>query len=282
MTEKMASQTSAAGSGDDHSMSAWEEIVDILRTVVIAVAITLFVRFFLFQPFNIPSGSMKPTLLVGDFILVDKIEYGYSKASLIWPLTRAPIEGRVFSDTPERGEIIVFKNPADKNKDYIKRVIGMPGDRIQIKDSTIHINGVRVLREQLSDTPSHCVERPTGRVLVKQPVYRETLPNGVSYIVQECEVNTGRYDNTVTFDVPEAHYFMMGDNRDNSEDSRSYGVGSIDPETGEIMSHFVALDQVVGRARRVAFSVDGEKASLIEIWNWPRAIRYGRLLSVVE
>ncbi|MEM6649957.1 MAG: signal peptidase I, partial [Pseudomonadota bacterium] len=131
MTSSEKTTASDVDSDASPSMSAMEEAWDIAKTVLIAVSITLFIRFFFFQPFNIPSGSMKPTLLVGDFILVDKMEYGYSKASLIYPLTRMPLEGRLFDGEPQRGEVVVFKNTGDRNRDYIKRVTGVAGDRIQ-------------------------------------------------------------------------------------------------------------------------------------------------------
>ena len=240
-------------------MTAAEEAWDILKTVLIAVAVTLLVRFFLFQPFNIPSGSMKPTLLVGDFILVDKIDYGYSKASLIYPLTRLPGEGRLFPGEPERGDIAVFKNAHHENKDYIKRVIGLPGDQVQVREGVLYINGERVARERV-DVPTDCADyAPAAKM------YRETLPNGVSYLVQECQGDYYTWDNTRVQAVPEGHYFMMGDNRDNSMDSRTPTV------------QFVPAHQLVGRATRVAFSVDGEEARLWQVWKWPGAIRYGRI-----
>ena len=240
-------------------MTAAEEAWDVVKTVLIAVAVTLFVRFFFFQPFNIPSGSMKPTLLVGDFILVDKIDYGYSKASLIYPLTRLPGEGRLFADAPERGQIAVFKNQHHENKDYIKRVIGLPGDRVQVISGTLYLNGEEVARERV-DVPTDCVGyAPAARM------YRETLPNGVSYHVQECQGDNYTYDNTPVRTVPEGHYFLMGDNRDNSLDSRTPVV------------QFVPEHQLVGRATRVAFSVDGDRARWWQVWRWPVAIRYGRI-----
>lgn len=265
--------------GEEREMTALEETLDILRTVALAVGITLLVRFFLFQPFNIPSGSMKPTLLVGDFILVDKIDYGYSRASLIWPLTRAPMHGRLFEGAPERGEIVVFKNAADHNKDYIKRVIGMPGDTVQVISGVVHINGVRVQRELVEGELTCDRPSPAARL------YRETMPDGPSYIVQECQGDRNLLDNTEPFTVPEGYYFLMGDNRDDSADSRTTMVG-YQPLDGwdhrPSTPHFVPLDQIVGKATRVAFSVDGEKARIWEPWKWPSAIRYGRLLDSVE
>jgi signal peptidase I len=250
--------------GEDRPMSAAEEAWDVAKTVLIAVGVTLLIRFFFVQPFNIPSGSMKPTLQVGDFIVVDKIDYGYSKASLIFPLTRMPLEGRLFGDTPERGEVVVFKNSHHGNRDYIKRVVGLPGDEIQIIAGTLYVNGEAAKRIPI-DTPTDCDGyAPAARV------YRETLPAGPSYVVQECQGDNYIHDNTPIIKVPEGHYFMMGDNRDNSLDSRTSTV------------RFVPEDQIVGRATRVAFSVDGSEARLWQIWKWPGAIRYGRLFDKVE
>lgn len=251
-------------------MTAAEEAWDIAKTVLIAVSVTLLFRFFFFQPFNIPSGSMKPTLLVGDFILVDKIEYGYSKASLIYPLTRMPVEGRMFGNMPESGEIAVFKNQADRNKDYIKRVIGVAGDTVQMQSGVLYLNGERVERVLLTDVEPQCGSRSSNALTPTARVYRETLPNGSSYVIQECAGNLNGLDNTPVFTVPEGHFFLMGDNRDNSADSRTPTVG------------FVPADQLVGKATRVAFSVDGERSKIWEVWNWPGSIRYGRLLDKVE
>ena len=249
---------------DDEKMTPAEEAWDIAKTVAIAVGITLFIRFFFVQPFNIPSGSMKPTLLVGDFILVDKIDYGYSRASLIYPLTRAPVPGRLFGDTPERGEVVVFKNRNDENRDYIKRVIGLPGDTVEVVRGTVYVNGEAAAREALAIAPQCSGLAPQARV------YRETLPGGPSYVVQECQGDNATWDTVAARTVPEGHYFMMGDNRDNSLDSRTPKV------------EFVPDDMIVGRATRVAFSVNGQKSRIWEVWNWPRAIRYGRVGDAVE
>ncbi|NNU17126.1 signal peptidase I [Parvularcula sp. ZS-1/3] len=241
------------------------EAWDVSKTVVIAVAVTLFVRFFFIQPFNIPSASMEPTLMTGDFILVDKIDYGYSKASLIYPLTRMPLEGRAFSDMPDRGEVAVFKNARDRNKDYVKRIIGVPGDTIQVIGGVLYVNGKAVERELIPDPETTCEGyNPSARR------YRETLPDGPTYTVQECDGDSGDWDNTAPKRVPEGFYFAMGDNRDRSADSRTP------------MVNFVPHDQLVGRARRVAFSVDGDKAKFWEVWRWPFAIRYGRIGDKVE
>ncbi|MEO1657641.1 MAG: signal peptidase I [Pseudomonadota bacterium] len=250
-----------AGSGMN---AALEEFLDVAKTVGIAVGVTLFVRFFFIQPFNIPSASMEPTLMTGDFILVDKIDYGYSKASLIFPLTRLPTEGRLFSDGPDRGEVAVFKNVNDRNKDYVKRIVGLPGDTIQVRGGVLMINGQSVTREIIRGAETTC-DGGTGIQ------YHETMPQGgPTYVVQECFGDNGRLDNTPPVIVPPGHYFGMGDNRDNSIDSRAPGV------------RFIPHDQLVGRARRVAFSVDGQRAAFWQIWRWPFAIRYARIGDKVD
>ncbi len=247
-------------------MTASEEAWDLARTVLIAVGIALILRIIIFQPFNIPSGSMKPNLLVGDFLFVSKPAYGYSRASLVYPLTRLPIEGRLFGSAPERGDIVVFKNKKDGNKDYIKRVIGLPGDTINMIDGVLHINGGAVQKDFIENAETTCGLRAGAA-----PVYRETLDNGVSYIVEECNGDKGRLDNVGPYKVPADHYFMMGDNRDQSQDSRVTALVG-----------YIHKDDIVGKAERLFFSVDGSRTKLWTLWNWPFSIRYGRILDKVE
>ena len=247
-------------------MTPAEEAWDLAKTVFFAVAIALVLRIVIFQPFNIPSGSMKPNLLVGDFLVVSKPTFGYSRASLVYPLTRLPMEGRIFSGAPERGDVVVFKNRKDGNKDYIKRVIGLPSDEIRIISGRVYINGAPVQKEFIGNVGSDCGFR-SGPA----PAFRETLPNGASYIVQECAGDNGALDNVGPYQVPKDSFFMMGDNRDQSQDSRvTSSVG------------YVHKDDVVGRAERLFFSVDGQRAHFWEVWKWPFAIRYGRLADKVE
>ncbi|NNE39348.1 MAG: signal peptidase I [Marinicaulis sp.] len=246
-------------------MTAAEEMWDLIKTVVIAVSIALVLRIVLFQPFNIPSGSMKPTLEVGDFLVVSKPTFGYSRASLVYPLTRLPLDGRIFSGEPTRGDVVVFKNKRDGNKDYIKRVIGLPGDQIQMRQGVLYINGVKVERESIGNVDTTCDGRPA-----LAPAYKETLENGVSYTIFECYGDQGRLDNVGPYKVPAGQYFMMGDNRDQSQDSRTPQVS------------YIPLDDIVGRAERLFFSVDGSETKIWEIWKWPFAIRYGRILDPVE
>mgnify|MGYP006273482313 FL=1 len=235
-------------------------IFETLRTLFYAILIALVVRTLFFEPFNIPSGSMKPTLLVGDYLFTSKYAYGYSRHSL--PFSPPLFGGRVLEDLPERGDVVVFKLPSDGRTDYIKRVIGLPGDTVQMRDGQLYLNGEPVPKERVGtfvDTGE------AGRELAR---YVETLPNGRSYEVLDMTPN-GPYDTTRVFEVPEDHLFVMGDNRDNSMDSRTRFVG------------FVPLENLVGRAEIIFFSTDGS-AALWELWRWPFAVRYGRLLDGIE
>jgi signal peptidase I len=193
-------------------------VVYILNNLVFALFAALIVRTCLYQPFNIPATSMMPTLLVGDYVFVSKYAYGYSRFSL--PFSPQLFSGRVFGREPERGDVVVFRLPRDQRTDYLKRVIGMPGDRIQMKDGVLHINDAPVKREPIADFAGDaCGTDSTAGV----KRWRETLPNGVSYETLDC-VQNGYFDNTNVFTVPAGYYFMLGDNRDNSTDSRAPSV----------------------------------------------------------
>ncbi len=235
----------------------WETI----RTVFYAILFALAIRTFAFEPFNIPSGSMRPTLLIGDYLFVSKYSYGYSRHS--FPLSFMPFSGRVFNDRPERGDIAVFKLPRDNKTDYIKRVIGLPGDTIQVQDGRLFINGEMVRRERIDD---FVYRNPYG-TQVRVAQFVETLPGGKEHYILE-EGDNRRFDNTREFKVPAGHYFMMGDNRDNSEDSRSQ-VG------------FVPAENLVGRAEILFFSTDGT-ASIFEFWKWPSATRFSRFFNLLD
>lgn len=232
---------------------------ELIRTVVIACAIALGIRTFLYEPFNIPSGSMKPTLLVGDYLFVSKLSYGYSRYSM--PLSLPLIPGRILFTPPERGDVVVFKLPSDNTTDYIKRVVGLPGDTVQVKGGLLHINGEAVKRRRIEDFTA----ADGGRDIAQ---FIETLPNGREHRILELSDRMSA-DNTPIYTVPEGHYFAMGDNRDNSRDSRF-------PEVGPIPAK-----NLVGRAEVLFFSHDGT-AELWQVWKWPFAIRYGRLLDGIE
>lgn len=232
-----------------------------VSVIVQALLLALVIRTLLFQPFSIPSGSMRPTLLEGDYLFVTKWSYGFSRYSL--PFGPNIFSGRIWGSEPKRGDVVVFKFPPDPSVDYIKRVVGLPGDKIQVKDGQLFINDVGVPRVKVGQIDNRDITEENGPV----DVYRETLPNGVSYDTLDLtQASIG--DNTKEFKVPPGHYFMMGDNRDNSSDSR-FTVG------------FVPDENLVGRANLIFFSIGGS-ASPLEVWKWPSHMRASRLFHFVN
>jgi signal peptidase I len=254
-------------------------IVETIKTVVYALLIAGIFRTLFFQPFWIPSGSMKDTLLIGDFLFVNKMAYGYSKDSC--PLALCPITGRLFFSEPERGDVVVFRHPVN-GSDFIKRLIGLPGDTVQMRDGKIILNGTEVPQTpngQFVETYDHqgpmghlprC-ENSAGAVGIgaecSKSRFTETLPGGRTHDVLNIDTN-GFADNTDVYTVPEGQYFFMGDNRDNSQDSR-YGqaVGGVG---------FVPAENLIGRADRIMFSSAG--SSLFYFWTW----RPDRFFKAVE
>ncbi len=250
----------------------WETV----KTVVYALIIAGVFRTLFFQPFWIPSGSMKDTLLIGDFLFVNKMAYGYSRYSC--PFEMCPFSGRIFASEPERGDVVVFRHPVD-GSDFIKRVIGLPGDTIQMRNGVLHINGEPAQlepEEPFAETYERqgpighiprCSNAPVGEggECLKER-FTETLPGGVEHSV--LNIDDGSFaDNTPVFTVPPGEYFVMGDNRDNSRDSRfpqsTGGVG------------FVPFENIIGRADRVMFSSAGER--MVYFWTW-RADRFFRAI----
>ncbi|MGX5842658.1 signal peptidase I [Mesorhizobium sp. ArgA1] len=234
---------------------------EIVSVIIQALLLAMVIRTLLFQPFSIPSGSMRPTLLEGDYLFVTKWSYGFSRYSL--PFGPDIFSGRIWGSDPKRGDVVVFKFPPDPSLDYIKRVVGLPGDKIQMKNGQLFINGEGVPRVKTGQIQNPDITE------VPEPVdvYRETLPNGVSYDTLDLTPNSIT-DNTKEFVVPAGNYFMMGDNRDNSSDSR-LSVG------------YVPAENLVGRANIVFFSIAG-KASPLEIWKWPSLVRLSRMFHFVN
>jgi signal peptidase I len=258
----MSVESDAAKAAD----SGWRETVKI---VIHALVLAVIVRIFFYQPFNIPSGSMKDTLLVGDYLFVSKLSYGYSKYS--FPFAMIPFSGRIFGAEPKRGDVVVFKLPRDTDKDFIKRILGLPGDEILVRNGVIYINGAAVPRVRVgefTDAESGTVDR-----------YKETLPSGVSYYVLDARPDN-EVDNAGPFVVPPGHYFVLGDNRDNSIDSR------YSPQRGGV--GFVPYENLVGRAEIIFFSVldDHERErdgyGLTRPWTWPFMIRWRRIFTLVR
>lgn len=247
-------------------------IVEFVKTIVYALLLAGIIRTLFFQPFWIPSGSMKDTLLIGDFLFVNKFAYGYSRYSC--PFAMCPFSGRIWAGDPERGDVIVFAHPADGTV-FIKRLVGLPGDKIQVKNGVLTINGeeaVQVPQEPFVETKlpqgpmsnvPQCANGPValGSSCIKEKAL-ETLPGGVSHSVLNISPSSGG-DNTLVFTVPEGEFFFMGDNRDNSMDSRFQrrlgGVG------------FVPFENLIGRADRIMFSSAG--SSILAFWTW-RSDRY--------
>lgn len=231
---------------------------DTVKTLIYAVLIALFIRTFAFEPFNIPSGSMIPSLLVGDYLFVSKYSYGYSRHSL--PLSLPLIPGRIFSSQPKRGDVAVFKLPKDNETDYIKRIVGLPGDKIQVRDGRLYLNGELVDRKPLSGYRAKGLFGATATI----PRFEETLPNGVKHLIIE-KSDRGQLDNTSVYTVPPGHVFGMGDNRDDSLDSRVLS------EVG-----YIPMENLVGRAEFIFFSYDPEGAS------WPLTVRWPRLFQAIR
>lgn len=229
-------------------------------TIIIQVALVVFVlRTFFFQPFVIPSGSMRPTLLVGDYIFASKFSYGYSRYS--FPFAPNLFSGRIWGAEPKRGDVVIFHhwNQAEQREvDYVKRLVGLPGDKIQMREGVLYINDNAVSRIKVGEITNKDVTEQTGPV----DVYRETLPNGVSYNTLDL-TPFGAVDNTREYNVPQGKYFMIGDNRDSSEDSR-------------LSLGYVSYEELVGRARFIFFSI-GNGASAWQIWRWPADARWNRI-----
>ena len=252
--------------GDDDKKSAKEETIEIAKTIFYALLIALVLRILLFQPFTIPSASMEPNLYEGDYIIVSKWDYGYSRHSI--PLSPPIMQGRLFGSGPQRGDIVVFKLPRDNKTDYIKRVIGLPGDRLQMRNNLLYINDrpvTDVLRGPIDVDTGGGFERSAMTV-------NETLPGGKQIVIQDFGPD-GHLDNTGVYTVPAGHYFMMGDNRDNSIDSRvAADQNGVD---------LVPAENLVGKANIILFSWK-PGASLWKPWTWFTHLRPSRFFRVLK
>ena len=249
-----------------------DDFWEILKVVLQALAIAFVVRIFLFQPFTIPSGSMEGTLLIGDYVFVSKYSYGFSKYSfaiptLLWnEIVPVNFAGRLLPGEPTPGDVIVFRKPSEPNIDYIKRLVGKPGDTVQMQEGVLYINGAAVPKVRIEDH----IEYDGDGNAHKVPQFEETLPNGVKYHVLDRRPD-GDLDNTSAFKVPAGHYFMMGDNRDNSSDSR-------DPNGGV---GYVPFENLIGKAQIVFFSYN-QNGYLLRPWTWPTGIRWTRLFGLIH
>ena len=240
-----------------------KKIIDNIKTIIYALLIAVIIRSFLFQPFFIPSSSMEPNLLVGDRLFVSKYSYGFSRHSL--PFSPKISNTRFFYSLPERGDVIVFKTPADNRTDYIKRLIGLPNDKIQIIDSEIYINDKKIIRSKIKDLNKiNC-----GDTEVEINAFEEILPNGVKYTAVYRKDATLK--NTDVYMVPEDHFFFMGDNRDCSKDSRFLSAVG-----------YVKSLNLVGKAQVIFFSNNEERGNLFKFWTWNKSMRFNRFFSEIK
>ena len=239
--------------------------LDNIKTIVYAGLIAVVIRTVAFEPFNIPSGSMIPTLLVGDYLFVSKFSYGYSRYSM--PFSPNLFSGRILGSLPRRGDVAVFKNMHDDYADYIKRIVGLPGDHIQVRAGLLYVNGQPAARRPMGDI----LATDENGASIAEKEYTESLPGGVNHLIAKMG-DDGFQNNTQEFVVPEGNLFAMGDNRDNSLDSRfmdGRGVG------------FLPIENLVGRAEFIFFSIDAS-APWWQIWEWPLEIRWSRLLTGIR
>ena len=236
--------------------------IENFKTLLYALIIAIVIRSLIIQPFYIPSSSMEPGLLVGDRLFVTKYSYGYSKHS--FPFSPPIFKNRIFSRKPSRGDVIVFKTPADNRTDYIKRLIGLPGDKIQFIDSNLYLNSSEILKSKISDKDIiYC-----GDKTIKVITFEEKLPNGNIY--KTVYLKNFTLKNSDVFTVPNNHYFFLGDNRDCSKDSRYLtSVG------------YVHKDNLVGKARFIFFSSDRSVGSIFAFWKWNKSIRFDRFFKKI-
>ena len=234
-----------------------------IKIIIYALIIAIFIRSIFFQPFYIPSSSMEPNLLVGDRLFVSKYSYGFSKHS--FPFSPNLFKGRILFNKPKRADVVVFKTPADNRTDYIKRLIGLPGDSIQFINGDIYLNNNQILKTKSKKySKINC-----GKVTLEIDAFEEKLPNSKTYVAVYDKKNT--YINSDKFTVPKDHYFFLGDNRDCSKDSRYLtSVG------------YVHKDNLVGKARIIFFSSDYRIGSIFKFWKWNKIIRFDRFFKIIK
>ena len=243
------------------------KIIDNIKTLLYALIIAIFIRTFFFQPFYIPSSSMEPNLLVGDRLFVSKYTYGYSRHS--FPFSPNFSNNRYLAKMPKRGDVIVFKTPADNRTDYIKRLIGLPNETVQFIDGDIYINDKKIKRVRINGNEVFKSILSCGNAKFDALIFEETLPNGRKYLAAYNKNSTMM--NTDKFIIPESHYFFMGDNRDCSKDSRYLGsVG------------YVNFTNFVGKARLIFFSSDRKKGHFLELWKWNESLRINRFFEKIK
>ena len=244
-------------------MISKKSIIDNLKTIFYALIIAIFIRSIFLQPFYIPSSSMEPNLLIGDRLFVTKYSYGYSKHS--FPFSPNLFNGRVLFSNPDRGDVIVFKTPADNRTDYIKRLIGIPGDEVQFIEGDLYLNGNQILKTLISSSKKvYC-----GNKTINVNTFEEKLPNGKTYLATYRKDYTFQYSDK--FIIPKNHFFFLGDNRDCSKDSRYLS------EVG-----YVNKNNLVGKAQFLFFSSDYRIGSIIKFWNWSKIIRFERFFNKIN
>ncbi len=249
-------------------MKSKNKFLNNIYSIFFAIFIAILIRSFLFEPFNIPSGSMKPNLLVGDFIFVSKYSYGYSRHS--FPLSLGDSEGEIlsgkyFNRIPKRGDVVVFKTPENNRTDYIKRIIGLPGDSVKITNGQIIINNTKVFKKKIQEF----IDTDKNQIIIENGRRRQYLEYFFDKEIKVLDLSDNTYaDNTNEFKVPNNNFFVMGDNRDNSQDSRFNTVG------------FIPSENIIGKAQFIFFSL--ENSRFLQIWKWPTSIRYDRIFKKIQ
>ncbi len=249
-------------------MKRKKKFLNNVSSIFLAIFIAILIRSFVFEPFNIPSGSMKPNLLVGDFIFVSKYSYGYSRHSFPFSLGDAQgkvLSGKYFSNEPKRGDVVVFKTPSNNRTDYIKRIIGLPGDKIKVTNGEIFVNNIKISKKIIEPF----IDYQTDEILINNGRRRQFIEYFFEKEIRVLDIiDFSIADNTREYLVPDNNFFVMGDNRDNSQDSRFSSVG------------FIPSDNIIGKAQFIFFSL--ENSRFLQIWKWPNSIRWNRIFKKIQ